>query len=597
MLRIERRTGSLALIASGLFRDDRIGSCLAKALLLIATLTLPGCGGGGTRNSPPPLPPPPNTLVSIAVTLNNSNIPLGLTQQLKATGTFSDASTTDLTSTANWTSSQPAFVTVGAASGVATSVALGSAVITATSGSTSGSATLTATPAVIESIAISPNPAILGIILPRQLVATGKYSDGTTADVTTKAIWTSSTPTVATVGPTTGLTTGVSLGSGTVSATIGSVSQTEPLSVVTWTPTGSMSAPRVGHTATPLTNGKILVVGGSVFATNDGCPPVGTHESSELYDPVSGTWSPTGNLSSVGCGSTATRLANGQVLVAGGNEWGTVAAELYDPISGTWSPTGSMSTPRVGHTSTLLPNGMVLVTGGLISNYFLIFQKPPGSADDSITGSAELFDPSSGTWAAIASMSTPRLDHTAVLLPDGKVLVAGGKSVYPDTIGLTSAEIYDPAAGTWSPAGTMSTPRSSHTATLLTNGTVLVSGGGASQGTTHSSAEIYDPVAATWSVTGSLATARYIHTASLLTDGKVLVAGGINYLQTALGPTMVFLASAELYDPASGTWSSAGSMSVERFSHTQTSLPDGSVLVVGGETNGAAFASAELYWE
>ncbi len=238
--------------------------------------------------------------------------------------------------------------------------------------------------------------------------------------------------------------------------------------------------------------------------------------------------------------------------------------------SGTWMPTGSLATARTAFTATLLPNGKVLVAGG--------------SNTDANLASAELYDPASGTWTATGSLGTARHFHTATLLPNGKVLVAGGSNTETN---LASAELYDPASGTWTATGSLGTARRQLTATLLPDGKVLVAGGFASRGPS-ASVELYDPALGTWSTTGSLGTARDFHTATLLPDGKVLVAGGI-----ASGgfPS----ASAELYDPASGIWTTTGSLGTTRYGHTATLLPNGNVLVAGGEQITGEVASAELY--
>ena len=239
------------------------------------------------------------------------------------------------------------------------------------------------------------------------------------------------------------------------------------------------------------------------------------------------------------------------------------------PASGTWTATGSMGTARYEHTATLLPNGKVLVAGG--------YNGPALS-------SAELYDPASGTWTATGSMGTARGEHTATLLPSGKVLVAGGFDL---SNALSSAELYDPVTGTWTATGSMSTARYDHTATLLPNGQALVAAGTDSDFRPLRSAELYDPASGTWSATGSMGTARFDHTATLLPSGEVLVAGGYNFNDG-------YLSSAELYDPASGTWSATGGMGTARAQHTATLLPNGKVLVAGG-SNGVALSSAELY--
>jgi hypothetical protein len=323
----------------------------------------------------------------------------------------------------------------------------------------------------------------------------------------------------------------------------------------------------LGHTATLLPNGEVLVAGGN----NEGLDVAST----ELYDPALGTWTATGSLATARYGHTATLLPNGKVLVAGGFGGGAAAsAELYDPASGTWSVTGSLGAARYGHTATLLPNGKVLVTGG--------------SSSSGALASAEVYDPASGTWTATSSLATARASHTATLLPNGKVLVAGGAngSGY-----LASAEVYDPASGTWSATGSLATARYVHSATLLPYGTVLVAGGYNST-SAATSVEVYNPANATWTPNGNLGAARANHTATLLPNGKVLVAGGEDSSFNAL-------ASAELYDPASGTWSATGSLATARYVHSATLLPYGTVLVAGGNnvtSNSYNYlASAELY--
>jgi hypothetical protein len=180
------------------------------------------------------------------------------------------------------------------------------------------------------------------------------------------------------------------------------------------------------------------------------------------------------------------------------------------------------------------------------------------------------------------------------LLLNGKVLVAGGA---PDAAGYSSfasAEVYDPAAGTWTTIGPMGSARQAHTATLLPDGRVLIAGG-ADVGYFISGAEIYNPAAGNWTPTGSLVSARGIHTANLLPDGKVLAAGG-NY-NSFSAPTIVASSSTELYDPATGTWTASGSLNAARSTHVATLLPNGKVLVAAGYyvNNNVQLASAELY--
>ncbi len=311
----------------------------------------------------------------------------------------------------------------------------------------------------------------------------------------------------------------------------------------TWTVTGAMIDFRSKHTATLLTNGKVLVTGGIKSGT--------FISSSELYEPSTGTWTSTGSMNSVRWGHTATLLANGKVLVAGGyNGSGgrAASAELYDPATGTWTITGSMSLGRSYHRAALLASGKVLVVGG---------------AD----ASAELYDPATGTWTSTGSMNRDRSEFTATLLTNGKVLVAGSGGP------LSSAELYDPLTETWTGTGSMISERYAHTATLLASGKVLVAGGLTSSGYLIST-ELYNPATGTWTITGSVSSARRYHTDTLLANGKVLIAGGD-------GDGSPRLSSAELYDPATGTWTITGLMSMGRSYHTATLLDDEKVLVAG----------------
>ncbi|WP_224364705.1 Kelch repeat-containing protein [Hyalangium versicolor] len=297
----------------------------------------------------------------------------------------------------------------------------------------------------------------------------------------------------------------------------------------------------------------------------------GYNSTAELYDPATGTWSSTGNAPANYRGAAATLLPSGQVLVTGGNDLG-ITASLFNPASGTWTAASAMSTSRYHHTATLLPNGKVLVTGGSTGEY-----------GGNVLASAEIYDPATGTWTAAAGLGSPRTQHTATLLGSGKVLIAGGDS---GTGALTSAEIYDSSTGAWTAVGSLGTPRYRHTATLLNNGQVLVAGG-AADGEPSTRAELFDPATQTWSSTSPLHSPRHNHTATLLANGRVLVTGGFDDFTG-------IQASAELYDPARGVWDSMPTMAVGRYQHTATLLNNGRVLVSGGLSN-ADQASAEVF--
>jgi hypothetical protein len=294
---------------------------------------------------------------------------------------------------------------------------------------------------------------------------------------------------------------------------------------------------------------------------------------------TSGTWSSAGSMKDAREDHSATLLPNGQVLVAGGagqfqsQTSGTAdlaSAELFK--SGGWSTTGSMNTARQNHTATLLQNGLVLVAGGI--------QSQP--TFNEMLSSAELYNPATGTWSVTGSMSTPRAYHTATLLPNGKVLVAGGDKF--TSLALSSAELYDPATGTWTSTRSMNEARGAFTATLLTNGQVLAAGSG-STGTT---AELYNPATGTWTLTGSLNIARFNPFAVRLANGMVLVLDGIGTNST------------ELYDPATGIWTINGNtIQSGNSGFSVTLLGTGKVLIAGGLSSvyphGHVTNAAELY--
>ena len=292
-----------------------------------------------------------------------------------------------------------------------------------------------------------------------------------------------------------------------------------------------------------------------------------------------GAWDLTGSLI-VGRseGQTATLLSNGKVLVAGGTDSSgaarTASAELYDPASGTWTATGPLAQARFGHTATLLSDGKVLVAGGCCN--------PDGSG---MLASAELYDPASGTWAATRPMARARSGHTATLLSNGKVLVAGGTGA--DFRSTASAELYDPASGEWAPAASMTGARANETATLLSSGKVLVAGGTNEFRRSTRSAELYDPASDSWATTGSLGDPRSFHTATLLADGRVLVAGGADGLRP--------LDSAQVYDPASDDFGAPSTMRRRRAGPAAALLADGRVLVTGGSELSSFHDTAELY--
>ena len=289
-----------------------------------------------------------------------------------------------------------------------------------------------------------------------------------------------------------------------------------------------------------------------------------------------GSWHTNAPMNFVRRAHTATLLPNGKVLVAGGQgiiagqETTITNAELYDPAAGTWQVTGSLTDGRSFHTATLLGNGKVLVAGGIG------------------VSSAELYDPTTAVWTLTGSMSTARYRHTASRLSNGKVLVTGGI----DAIGnfTASAEVYDPAVGTWTAVGSMNSTRWAHEATVLANGKVLVTGGATNNGgnlIVLSSAELFDPAGGTFSNTASMSAGRFDHTSTLLPNGKVLVTGGFDNANS--------ISSTEIYDPVISTWTNSGALMVARDTPTTTLLPNGNLLTAGGYNGGSYLSSAEIF--
>jgi hypothetical protein len=249
---------------------------------------------------------------------------------------------------------------------------------------------------------------------------------------------------------------------------------------------------------------------------------------------------------------TATLLLDGRVLATGGQG---AKAELFDPTSGQWSAAASMNESRAYATATVLPDGRVLVAGGVSGSVVL--------------ASAELYDPAADSWTPTGSMATGRLQHSTALLPDGKVLVAGGNvagSFYATP--TATAEVYDPAKGEFTPTGAMTKPRAVFTATLLTDGTVLV----ADYGPT----DVYDPASRQFMPTASLPRDIDSITAVRLGDGRVMAVGGARGATTA----------ATIYDPAARTWQAAASLNWSRYLAPWGAvlLADGRLLIVGGSS-------------
>ena len=294
---------------------------------------------------------------------------------------------------------------------------------------------------------------------------------------------------------------------------------------------------------------------------------------------VSGSFAPTGSMGTVRWVPAAAPLPGGALVAGGQDEIGnpTDSAEVYDPGTGTFGPTGSMGTLRHGAAAAPLPGGRVLVAGGI-----------GGSMN--FLSTAEVYDPLTGTFGPTGSLGTPRYKAAAAPLPDGKILVAGGRT--PDNgsfLNLATAEVFDPFTDSFSDTGSMGTPRYAAAAAPLPDGRVLVAGGRDESGTCLSNAEVYDPDTGTFSAAGigSMGVARSFFAAAPLPGGRVLVAGGDSCSSD--------LSSAEVYDPDTGTFSDVGSMGGARYGPAAAPLPGGRVLVAGGNDGISNVGTAEVF--
>jgi len=403
----------------------------------------------------------PPALLNLTVGPNQSSLPVGESEQLTATGNFSDGTVQNLTQSATWSSSAPGVATI-TAGGLATAVTAGTSSLSATMTSITSSATLTVTSPVLVSIAVTPGNASIAAGNTQQFAATGTYSDGSAQNLTSTAAWSSSAPGVATITPG-GLVTGVKTGQSSLSATLGSVTGSAALAV---------TAPVLVSIAVTPGNASIAV------GTKQQFTATGTYSDASTQNLTStAAWSSSapsvatisdasgsqGLATTAGLGTTTVQVTSGVIT---GSTTLTVTAGFV--------LTGSLNTARASHTSTVLSNGMVLIAGGYNGN---------------VLASAELYNPATGTFTPTGSLKTARLYHTATLLNNGMVLIVGGYAENGNI--LASAELYNPATGTFTPTGSLNTARELHTATMIQgamvgptmiNGVVLIAGGQGSAG-------------------------------------------------------------------------------------------------------------------
>ena len=350
-----------------------------------------------------------------------------------------------------------------------------------------------------------------------------------------------------------------------------------------WQSGPDMSTGRYHFPLVELPSGDWLAAGG-VFTGNSFGATV------EVLDRVASAWTTVSPMPSAHRGGYGgVRLLSGEVLIAGedphvGGHPHPRSAYRFDEAGGTWTRTANDPTiDRFSATLTLLPDSRVLHAGGY-----------SGHGTGPTYHTADLYDPGTDSWSATGTMAEVRAGHTATLLTvgpaAGEVLVVGGSDRAPNNTATSGCELYDPATGAWSATGSLNESRSLHTATLLPSGQVLVVGGQSALGAVNrSSAELYDPENGTWSLTAPMTMPRALQSATLLLSGEVLVAGGI-----AVSGDNAALRSTEIYDPLADTWSADASMANPRGAHSAARLPDGRVIVVGG-LNGTPLAGTEIF--
>ncbi len=362
-----------------------------------------------------------------------------------------------------------------------------------------------------------------------------------------------------------------------------------------WSPAASLDkcsppspacASRSGHSATLLKDGKVLVVGGSLSPA-----------TAQIYNPADDSWAPTQPVKGGASLPTAARLPDGKVLLVAEG-----APQLYDPDKGTWRAASAPPTSHTQGTATVLANGKVLLAGGL--------------GGERGVAAASLYDPSTNSWAPTGPLIQIRSQHVATLLPDGKVLVTGG---FSENYGpkRNTAELYDPQTGTWAPTGGLVAGVVGHTVTVLGDGNVLLAGGQREETVPPGNGgdrvvQLYDPQSGSWSTVAEMESGRSGHTATLLRDGTVLVTGGVAAIARRGGERPEDVTPTELYDPAAGVWTPAERPDFVRSEgHTATLLPPGparacgsncgKLLVIGGrggltpEGSPTTDKTAELY--
>ena len=332
---------------------------------------------------------------------------------------------------------------------------------------------------------------------------------------------------------------------------------------------GSMKYSRVNHSATLLNDGRVLIVGGM----DKSFTPLSTVE---LFDPASNLWEAADEMREARTEHSATLLQDGRVMVTGGmNEDLKIigTTEIFDPETGEWSEHESMRTVRRGHYTLSLPDGKVAVVGGIGQTLGGLGILANISAVGALL-STEIYDPRTDSWSRSGDMLEGHSGGLAIVLDDGRVLIAGG---YNQAEGLASSEVFDPNTDEWSRTASMVRKTFANTAIVLADGTVLFTGGfgmSRTKGGITPGSEVYDPETNEWRKAPDTVHGRMKHTITLLPDGRVVSIGG----STAGGP----VSTAEFMDPDTWAWTEITPMSIQRSGHTATLLLDGRILVVGG---------------
>jgi len=347
------------------------------------------------------------------------------------------------------------------------------------------------------------------------------------------------------------------------------------------TPAGALRTARTNHTATLLNDGRVLVVGGR------GLDALSTLKLVEVFTPKTKKWSLAASLAHGRSHHTATLLRDGRVLLTGGTTHESAddgarfvaiaSAEIYEPIKNEWKTVAPMHEARNGHTATLLDDGRVLVAGG-------------AKTQRAHLASVELFDPATGTWAFAAPLHLARWQHEAVRLADGSVAVVAGRSNHDHADAGSGRPVADAERfvdGGWQPLAPLAEPR--QRTALVSFGNQVTVIGGLSTTTATNYVESWSPGAAAWSLNeANLSVALSAHTASVLPNGDLVVIGGEP-------PHAVDTPRIQRWDKSRTRWCSAGNLVVSRKQHTATVLNDG-ILVVGGLSAGVPEASAE-WWQ